>query len=78
MKIGLAQINPTVGDITGNCTKILEYINNYSDKCDIIVFPEMVLTGYPPQDLLLESRFIQLANTELETISKKVFLLGYP
>ena len=49
-----------------------KYINNYSDKCDIIVFPEMVLTGYPPQDLLLESRFIQIASTELETISEKV------
>ena len=72
MKIGLAQINSTVGDITGNCSKIVEYINKYSSQCDIMVFPELALIGYPPQDLLLESKFIELANNELMTISEKV------
>ena len=72
MKIGLAQINSTVGSIIENSSKIVEYINNYSSHCDIMVFPELVLTGYPPQDLLLESRFIELAKNELIKISEKV------
>ena len=57
MKITLAQINPTVGALGDNYLKIKEIIDTYSNKSDIIVFPEMVLTGYPPQDVLLDSSF---------------------
>ena len=68
MKIGLAQLNPTVGDIDGNGIKILEIVQKYSNQCDIIVFPEMVLTGYPPQDLLFETQFISLVSSKINEI----------
>ena len=64
MKVALAQINPTVGALDNNSQKITEIIRQYSDKCDIIIFPEMVLTGYPPQDLLLDDRFIRAGGLE--------------
>ena len=61
MKVVLAQINPTVGALKKNAQKIIEIIREYTPKCDVIVFPEMALTGYPPQDLLLDKSFIQKA-----------------
>ena len=72
MKIGFAQINPTVGDIEGNGKGIIEIIKNYSSKCDLIIFPEMVLTGYPAQDLLFETQFLNIAQNQLEIISQSV------
>ncbi|MBI2542046.1 hypothetical protein HYV80_05035 [Candidatus Woesearchaeota archaeon] len=57
MKIALAQINPTVGDIGGNSKKIISII--HKTKADIIVFPELSVTGYSPQDLLLKKEFIK-------------------
>ena len=57
--IALAQINPVVGDIRGNTARIISYINRASSKkADIVVFPELVLTGYPPEDLLNTPSFI--------------------
>ena len=80
MKFALAQINPTVGDIQGNTQKIIHTIAEYGKDVDILVFPEMVLTGYPPQDLLFESAFIkttQLALLEIaESISECTVILG--
>ena len=68
MKIGFAQINPTVGDLVGNTQKILDIITSNSKKCDIIIFPEMVLTGYPAQDLLFETQFLNLAKNQSDAI----------
>lgn len=60
LRIGLAQINSTVGDLKGNAEKIISYISEAREKgCDIIAFPELVLTGYPPEDLLLKPSFIE-------------------
>ena len=72
MKITLAQINPTVGDIGGNVKKILNVINTYEQESDIIVFPEMITTGYPPQDLLFESNFISSVESSLSEIKRSV------
>ena len=59
LKLALAQINPTVGNISGNTTRIISYINRaVSKKSDIVVFPELILTGYPPEDLLNTPSFI--------------------
>ena len=69
MKITLAQINPTVGALRDNCAKIKEIIDAYSSKSDIIVFPEMVLTGYPPQDLLLDHSFVNNAGNLLDELA---------
>lgn len=60
IRIALAQINPTVGDLSGNIKKIKTYIKKAGTlKADVVVFPELAVTGYPPEDLLLKHQFIQ-------------------
>ncbi len=60
IKIALAQINPTVGDITGNVAKMIDYAGRAaSEGADLVVFPELAITGYPPMDLLLKESFVQ-------------------
>lgn len=59
-RIALCQINPTVGDLDGNVKKIIKFINDANKyNPDIIAFPELSLTGYPPEDLLLKPQFIR-------------------
>jgi NAD+ synthase (glutamine-hydrolysing) len=59
LRLALAQINPTVGDLSGNSKKILEYVKRAKrKKADIVVFPELAITGYPPEDLVLKPQFI--------------------
>lgn len=60
MIIALAQINPTLGDFQGNKQKILEYWINAADKlADIVVFPELAISGYNPCDLILRKSFVE-------------------
>lgn len=60
IRIALAQINPTVGDLSGNVKKIISYIDRARKlKADVVAFPELAVTGYPPEDLLLKPHFIQ-------------------
>ena len=66
----LAQINPIVGDIDYNSKLIIDIINSHQKTHDIIVFPELAITGYPPEDLLLYPAFIQKAEHALQTIAK--------
>jgi NAD+ synthase (glutamine-hydrolysing) len=57
--VGLAQLNPVIGDIAGNSRRILEmYAMAHKANCDIVVFPELSITGYPPEDLVLKSGFV--------------------
>jgi NAD+ synthase (glutamine-hydrolysing) len=59
MKIGFAQINPTVGDLTGNCELInRSYQRLAAAGAELVLTPELAMTGYPPQDLVLKSRFV--------------------
>jgi NAD+ synthase (glutamine-hydrolysing) len=59
IRIGLGQINTTVGDFDGNSQKILGFITEAKDrKCDVVLFPELALCGYPPEDLLLKKAFV--------------------
>lgn len=59
MKIAIAQMNPTVGDIKANSAAMIEYIRQgMQQDADLVVFPELSLTGYPPKDLLLKPQFI--------------------
>lgn len=59
IRIALAQINSTVGDLKGNQVKILDRIKSAKALgADVVVFPEMALTGYPPEDLLLKPQFV--------------------
>lgn len=64
MRICLAQLNPTIGDLTGNTQKIIHAIEGArKQKADIVLFPELTISGYLPQDLLLYESFIK-ANEE--------------
>src|SRR5216110_3551375 len=59
MKIGFAQINPTVGDLRGNCALITgAYERLAAAGAELVLTPELAITGYPPQDLVLKSRFV--------------------
>jgi len=59
MKIGFAQINPTVGDLKGNCELIVRaYERLTAAGAELVLTPELAMTGYPPQDLVLKSRFV--------------------
>ncbi len=60
MKIALAQLNSTIGDFYGNFLKARDTIKTAREQgCDIVIFPELFITGYPPQDLLLKRSFIR-------------------
>lgn len=60
LRVALAQINPTVGDLKGNIKKIIDYINkSRKAEAQIVAFPELAITGYPPEDLLLKNTFIE-------------------
>src|SRR5512135_1520316 len=72
LRVALAQINSTVGDLSGNSRKILQYVQKAKrQKADIVAFPELALTGYPPEDLLLKPRFISDNMAELRKISSR-------
>ena len=60
IRIALAQINSTVGDLSGNTAKICSYIDKAKDlDVDLIAFPELAITGYPPEDLVFKNEFVQ-------------------
>ncbi len=68
MRIIAAQINPTIGDFKGNTQKIIEAIERARSQAELIVFPELSLCGYPPEDLLLHPSFVDNQTTYLEKI----------
>ncbi|HVS28306.1 MAG TPA: NAD+ synthase [Solirubrobacteraceae bacterium] len=83
LRLALAQINATVGDIAGNETLIRERIvEARSVGAQIVIFPELALTGYPPEDLLLKQHFLADARAALERLSQEtrglVALVGFP
>ncbi|MEO0132052.1 MAG: NAD+ synthase [candidate division WOR-3 bacterium] len=71
MKLGIAQINVTVGDLKGNTQKILDCINRAKqEKLDLVIFPELALCGYPPKDLLFRRDFILALKHHLKIIAQ--------
>jgi NAD+ synthase (glutamine-hydrolysing) len=67
----MAQINPTVGDLSGNRDKIVEYINRARKLgSDVVAFTELAVTGYPPEDLLLKPQFVKDNQRTLREIAK--------
>ncbi|MBI4560946.1 MAG: NAD+ synthase, partial [Candidatus Rokubacteria bacterium] len=71
LRIGLAQVNPTVGDLEGNVRKVLEWLSRARGQgCDLIAFPELVLTGYPPEDLLFKPAFIEANLKALDAVAQ--------
>jgi NAD+ synthase (glutamine-hydrolysing) len=70
IRIALAQVNPTIGDLPGNAALILRYIDEARDAgADVVAFPELVVTGYPPDDLLLKRSFLRDSQKALEEIA---------
>ena len=73
LRVAIAQINPTVGDLKGNAAKISRYIEKAKDYgADIICFPELALCGYPPEDLLLKPKFINDNISALDNLAKTI------
>ena len=82
MRLGFAQVNPTVGDFVGNATKITSaYHKLVHAGAEIVIAPELSLPGYPPQDLLFKSQFVSRNLAALETLHAEVgdvpLLVGY-
>jgi NAD+ synthetase len=73
MKVGLAQINTTVGDLPGNYARILNaYREAVGNGAEIVLTPELAVTGYPPQDLVFKSRFVPLNLEILDRLHAEV------
>jgi NAD+ synthase (glutamine-hydrolysing) len=70
LRIGLAQINPTVGDLWGNSRLIVDWIGHARDQgVDIVCFPELAITGYPPEDLVLKPAFVRDNLKQLDAVA---------
>jgi len=70
LRIALAQINTTVGDLSGNAAKIIAFLDRARDKgANLVLFPELAITGYPPEDLLLKPSFVAASREALEEIA---------
>ena len=81
-RIALAQINPIVGDITTNTSMILDYVQRARNlNVDLVAFPELAITGYPPEDLLFKKSFIQAnvaaMNSIVEASEDVAVVVGY-
>jgi NAD+ synthase (glutamine-hydrolysing) len=83
LRIALAQVNPTVGDIEGNVTKIARRIEEAREAgAELVLFGELVLSGYPPEDLLLKEHFLRACAEGLSELASGVegivAVVGYP
>lgn len=81
--IAIAQINTLVGDAIGNAKKVITYaMQAHEMRADIVIFPELTLSGYPPEDLLLRNDFYEQIEKALDLICKTVkdiyLIVGYP
>src|SRR5213079_1566381 len=71
MRLALAQMNSVVGDLDGNRDRVLARLDEAKEAgADLVLFPELVVTGYPPEDLLLRPGFVRAARRAVDTISK--------
>ncbi len=84
MRIGIAQINTHVGAIESNTSKVLSIIESARDKekCDLLVFPELVISGYPPEDLLFRNDMSSRINASIECLKSETkgisICIGFP
>jgi len=71
LRIALAQINPLVGDVAGNAARILEFARRARQQgADLVVYPELALTGYPPEDLLFRDQFLDQVEAAIEQLRR--------
>ena len=83
LRIALAQVNPTVGDIEGNAKLISTWIDRAQEAgAQLVVFPEQTVTGYPAEDLWLKPHFLEAAREAVDEIASGVgaiaALVGFP
>ncbi|MBA2629780.1 MAG: NAD+ synthase [Thermoleophilaceae bacterium] len=83
LRVALAQIDPTVGDVPGNARKISEYTAVARERgAGLVVFPELAITGYPPEDLLLKTSFLDAAAAAVDELASQtrgiVAVVGFP
>jgi NAD+ synthase (glutamine-hydrolysing) len=83
VRVALAQVNATVGDIDGNAALIAEWTGRARDRgAHLVVFPELVLSGYPAEDLLLKPHFLRACRSALDDLASAstgiVALVGFP
>jgi NAD+ synthase (glutamine-hydrolysing) len=72
IRVGLCQLNTVVGDLDGNVERVLAaYDDAEAAGCDLAVFPELVLTGYPPEDLVLKPRFVAANREALDKVASR-------
>ncbi|MDT8334104.1 MAG: NAD+ synthase [Desulfurivibrionaceae bacterium] len=77
MKIALIQINPLIGSFSANCGKIIQSATKARESgCELVIFPEMAVSGYPPQDLLERHSFIEDHDLALDRLIKKISGIG--
>lgn len=73
LRVALAQINPTVGDCAGNADKVIDWIGRASQLgADIVAFPELTITGYPPEDLALKTDFVRENRRQLDRVAESI------
>ena len=83
MRLALAQINTVVGDLDGNRDRIVQRLHEARDQgADVVLFPELAVTGYPPEDLLFRPEFLRQARRSLDRIAEEAkdiaALVGFP
>jgi NAD+ synthase (glutamine-hydrolysing) len=83
LRVALAQLNLVVGDLEGNAARIIDaYERAEADACDLVAFPELAVTGYPPEDLLLRPAFVAQAQESMEKVAARtgraVAVIGFP
>lgn len=82
LSILMAQMNPIVGAIDINAAKIIDIIKNNQTDHDVIIFPELALTGYPPEDLLFRKQFFHQIDTAMQRIKASIMdchvIVGHP
>lgn len=82
IRVGLAQINPTVGALKANASKIIDFYEQaVAAGCDVVAFPELSITGYPPEDLVLKDGFVTENQAVLadvvKTVGKTIAVIGF-
>jgi NAD+ synthase (glutamine-hydrolysing) len=78
VRVAMAQINPTVGDLSGNSAKILDFAKRAQQAgAQIVLFPELALTGYPIEDLALSRDFLSASEADLEDLAKAADKAGF-
>ena len=73
LRLALAQVNPVVGDLRGNAELVATYVGRAADAgAHLVAFPEMVLTGYPIEDLALRASFVEASTTALTDLARQL------